>query len=199
MKVITKFQCFIFSSRLNIAIENTPLPTTNPFYSRNPCTNNPIHRPHERVNFATSQPLKQNRNIMWNDAEAAKKEPTWEEYSQFHRDFNRKITVSEYDRAQKTVVFCSEQEFPPSAANGSSDGAPNEHINFLSSFHVYTHQGIYIVEGTNQLWKELFFETNCSWMHLNRFIEFLLTSLFGSLQINNSTNGASNFVRLIPS
>lgn len=72
---------------------------------------------------------------MWNDAEAAKKEPTWEVYSTFHRDFNRHITVSEFDRAEKPVVFFSEQQIP-SSANGT-----NEHINFLSTFHVNSHQG----------------------------------------------------------
>lgn len=78
---------------------------------------------------------------MWNDAEAAKKEPTWEEYSQFDLDFRRQLTVSEYDRAQKTVVFCSEQQIPPKGTKGATNGTQNDHINFLSTFHVYSHQG----------------------------------------------------------
>lgn len=86
---------------------------------------------------------------MWNDQEEEKKVPTWEERSELYRDFHRQLTVSEHDRSHKTVVFCQEQQVPPSGAlngnraaaskNGSNN--PAEQINFLSQYTIVTHQG----------------------------------------------------------
>ena len=75
---------------------------------------------------------------MWNDREEEQKEATWEEYSAFYKNILRSITVSEFDRAQKTVVYSQEQDIPAQALNGCSDISQ---INFLSSYYIYTHQG----------------------------------------------------------
>lgn len=80
--------------------------------------------------------------MMWpKDVEEA----TWEEYSELYKKFYRTVTVSEYDRQHKAVVYCSEQNIPSTQAatvNGCSDSdiAP---INFQSHYHIVTHQGIF--------------------------------------------------------
>lgn len=78
---------------------------------------------------------------MWTGREGDEnKEATWEEFSDFYKTFYRNITVSEFDRPHKTVVFCSEQDIPPYEVNGCSD-IPQ--INFLSQYYILTHQGIF--------------------------------------------------------
>lgn len=91
---------------------------------------------------------------MWNDQEEEAKEATWEEYSELYRDFHRTLTVSEHDRAHKSVVFCQEQKVPAAVApvnagsNGKSNGSSStsasgsDQINFLSQFTIVSHQGI---------------------------------------------------------
>lgn len=70
-------------------------------------------------------------------------EATWEEYSELYKKFYRTITVSEYDRRHKSVVYCTEQNIPTTeeTVNGCiSDIAP---INFQTHYYIVTHQGIY--------------------------------------------------------
>lgn len=82
---------------------------------------------------------------MWNDQEEESKEATWEESSQLYRDFHRQLTVSEYDRPHKSVVFCQEQTVAPlngNSANGSSSTSNSgDQINFISQFTIVSHQG----------------------------------------------------------
>lgn len=59
---------------------------------------------------------------------------TWEEYSKFHKDFKYNITVSEFDSEPKVEVFCKEQ-------NLKVHGSDHSATNFLSQYHIETHQG----------------------------------------------------------
>lgn len=78
---------------------------------------------------------------MWTGREGDEnKEATWEEYSDFYKNLYRSITVSEFDRPHKTIVYCNEQDIPSSEVNGCSD-IPQ--INFLSQYYILTHQGIF--------------------------------------------------------
>lgn len=75
---------------------------------------------------------------MWTGREGDEnKEATWEEYSDFYRNLLRSITVSEFDRPHKTVVYCNEQDIPAREVNGCSN-IPQ--INFLSQYYILTHQ-----------------------------------------------------------
>lgn len=76
---------------------------------------------------------------MWTGREGDEdKEATWEEYSDFYKNLYRSITVSEFDRPHKAVVYCNEQDIPSCEVNGCSD-IPQ--INFLSQYYILTHQG----------------------------------------------------------
>lgn len=66
-------------------------------------------------------------------------EATWEEYSEFYKAFYRSITVSEYDRAHKVVVFYSEQNIPSAEDNQCINTIPPIHV--LSQYYIVTHQG----------------------------------------------------------
>lgn len=66
-----------------------------------------------------------------------KKEVTWEEFSEFHKDLNYNLTVSEYDCENRVEVFCKEQNIS-NKVHGSEFNATN----FLSQYHIQTHQGI---------------------------------------------------------
>lgn len=85
---------------------------------------------------------------MWNDREEEQKEATWEEKSDFRKDFYRSVTFSEFDRAHKTIVFHREQNVPAAreltnGCNGTADDEDhNEQINFISQYFILTHQGI---------------------------------------------------------
>lgn len=57
---------------------------------------------------------------------------TWEEFSEFHKDLKLNFTVSEIDSEPKVEVFCKEQK-----VHGSDGSATN----FLSQYHIQTHQG----------------------------------------------------------
>lgn len=81
---------------------------------------------------------------MWNDREEEKKEATWDEQSDFRKDFYRSLTFSEFDRAHKTVVFCHEQDIPARELNGCSVTDKADQINFISQYYILTHQGTYI-------------------------------------------------------
>lgn len=61
-------------------------------------------------------------------------ETTWEEHSEFQKDLKLNITVSEFDIEPKVVVYCNEQK---NKLHGSDFSA----INFLSQYHIHTHQG----------------------------------------------------------
>ncbi|KAG4066355.1 hypothetical protein HA402_000579 [Bradysia odoriphaga] len=75
---------------------------------------------------------------MWTGREGDEnKEATWEEYSDFYKNLYRSITVSEFDRPHKTVVYCNEQDIPACEVNGCSN-IPQ--INFLSQYYILTHQ-----------------------------------------------------------
>lgn len=91
---------------------------------------------------------------MWNDREEEKKEATWEEKSDFRKDFYRSITFSEFDRAHKTIVFHREQNVPSreltNGCNGTTEQDHAEQINFISQYYILTHQGthLYIIYET---------------------------------------------------
>lgn len=63
-------------------------------------------------------------------------ETTWEEFSEFQKDLKLNITVSEFDIEPKVVVFCNEQN-RANKLHGSDLSATN----FLSQYHIHTHQG----------------------------------------------------------
>ncbi len=76
---------------------------------------------------------------MWTGREGDEnKEATWEEFSDFYKNLYRNITVSEFDRPHKTIVYCNEQDIPACEVNGCSD---KPQINFLSQYYILTHQG----------------------------------------------------------
>lgn len=78
---------------------------------------------------------------MWTGREGDEnKEATWEEYSDFYKNLYGSITVSEFDRPHKPIVYCKEQDIPSSEVNGCSGAIPP--INFLSQYYILTHQGI---------------------------------------------------------
>lgn len=66
-----------------------------------------------------------------------KKEVTWEEFSEFHKDLNFNFTVSEFDCENRVEVFCKEQKIV-NKVPGSDFNATH----FLSQYHIQTHQGI---------------------------------------------------------
>lgn len=63
-------------------------------------------------------------------------ETTWEEHSEFQKDLKLNITVSEFDCEPKVAVFQYEQNIV-NKVHGSDCSATN----FLSQFHINTHQG----------------------------------------------------------
>lgn len=63
-------------------------------------------------------------------------ETTWEEHSEFQKDLKLNITVSEFDIEPKVVVYCNGQN-NPNQLHGSDSSATN----FLSQYHIHTHQG----------------------------------------------------------
>lgn len=65
-------------------------------------------------------------------------EATWEEYSLFYRDLRNSVTLSEYDRKEKVLMYAFEQDIPQNEIN-DFDFTP---MNFLSAFYIKTHQGI---------------------------------------------------------
>lgn len=89
---------------------------------------------------------------MWNDREEEKKEATWDEQSDFRKDFYRSLTFSEFDRAHKTVVFCHEQDIPARELNGCSVTDKADQINFISQYYILTHQGTYEFDKKTLKW-----------------------------------------------
>lgn len=75
---------------------------------------------------------------MWLTRRDAPKIATWEDCSEFYKDLNLKLTVSEFDREHKVEVVCKEQNIP-NKVNGS------EATQFISQYYIQTHQGISIV------------------------------------------------------
>jgi len=60
---------------------------------------------------------------------------TWEEYSEFYKDFKLNFSVSEFDREHRLEVFCQEQEI-----SNKVNGSDFQPTNFLSQYHIQTHQ-----------------------------------------------------------
>lgn len=75
-------------------------------------------------------------------------ETTWEEYSEFHKDLKLNFTVSEFDSEPKVEVFCKEQNIQ-NKVHGSGLSATN----FISQYHIQTHQGNHIKIRTNMTTK----------------------------------------------
>lgn len=73
---------------------------------------------------------------MWLRRAGEEDETTWEEHSEFQKDLKLNITVSEFDCEPKVVVFCNEQNIV-NKLHGSDFSA----INFLSQYHIQSHQG----------------------------------------------------------
>lgn len=69
---------------------------------------------------------------MWLSARPNIPKPaTWEEFSEFHKDFSLNFTVSEYDREHKSVVFI----------NDNNSGKASDATRVLTHYHIQTHQG----------------------------------------------------------
>lgn len=63
-------------------------------------------------------------------------ETTWEEFSEFHKDLKLSFTVSEFDSEPRVEVFCKEQNI-----TNKVHGSDLSTTNFLSQYHIQTHQG----------------------------------------------------------
>ena len=78
--------------------------------------------------------------MVWRDPDEQQFEEidaTWEEFSQFNKEYLRFLTFSEIDHIERASVYCIEQNVPTYGAI-DRDFVP---LNFLSSFFLQTHKG----------------------------------------------------------
>lgn len=69
------------------------------------------------------------------DEDKAKETTNWIEKSAIFKDFYFNITVSEFDREQRPIVYCDEKE---------NLKRKSEFLNLISQYYIQTHKGISI-------------------------------------------------------
>lgn len=83
---------------------------------------------------------------MWLRRAGEEDETTWEEHSDFQKDLKLNITVSEFDIEPKVVVYCNDQKI-----GNKLHGSDSSATNFLSQYHIHTHQGKIYKKSSKQL------------------------------------------------
>ena len=77
--------------------------------------------------------------MFWLPEDKETPEATWEDYSIFYRDFQRNVTLSEYDHLEKTQIYTQETNIPQNDGTLGRDYNP---MTFITTYYIRTHQGI---------------------------------------------------------